>query len=151
MNPVLSRLQPVNGFFDGWGPLWDVVTGAEQERGEQLNQAIIRENEFRTQIGYWDPMDEYLANEEFLNSTDDPSTYGSQVATAAGEGAVEGLHTMQSGLNAATNALVRETFNFIPTWVKVAGVVGALYYLGAFDGLKGSLGKGSYARRKLLT
>jgi hypothetical protein len=125
--------------FSGWGSLWDVITGAEQERGDELNRRIIELNEQRVAAGRMTREQADRANTAV--AADDPSAYRAAVGEAFLEGAAEGISAQQRWLNNAMNSVVSTGLGYVPTLVWVGLGVYGLYYLGAFDNLKGSLSR----------
>lgn len=125
------------GFFSSWGPLWDTLTGAEQERAIELNRKIEELNKSRVAAGKMTQAQADAAQEALWS--EHPDDYRKIVGEEFGKGIDEGIKAEQAFLEMATNKLLKTTAGYVPTAVWVGIGVFAFYYLGIFDGLKGSL------------
>lgn len=137
------RLGQVSGVGGGWGSLWDVVTGKEAARGEDLNWRIQDLNAQKVELGQWTQAQAAAADARL----DDPSTYRTQVGEAFVEGAAEGLAAEQAAVRGTATGLLSGTLGFIPWWVWVGGLGYAAWYLGLLSGLRGSLSPKARTRR----
>ena len=125
------------GLFQSWGPLWDTLTGAERDRAIELNNKIEELNKSRVAAGKLTQAQADAAQEALWS--ENPDDYREIVKDAFVEGAEEGLKAQQEFLELATNKVLKTAAGYIPTAVWIGAGVFALYYLGIFDGLKGSL------------
>lgn len=123
--------------FESWGPLYDVLSGAERKRAIELNDKIDELNKSRVAAGKMTQAQADAAQEALWS--ENPDDYREIVKDAFWEGAMEGLKAQQEFLELATNKLLKTAADYVPTAVWIGVGVFALYYLGIFDGLKGSL------------
>lgn len=127
------------GFFQSWGPLWDVLTGAERQRAIELNQKIEELNKKRVEQG---KLTQKQADDaQAALWSENPDDYRSIVGDAFNEGAAEGIKAQQDFLEMFANKFTRTAVGYVPTVVWIGLGVAAAWYLGVFDNLKGSLGR----------
>lgn len=125
------------GFTQSWGPLWDVLTGAEKDRAIELNQKIEELNKKRVEQG---KLTQKQADDaQVALWSENPEDYRSIVGDAFTEGAAEGIQAQQEFLEMFANKFTRTAVGYVPTVVWIGLGVAAAWYLGVFDALKGSL------------
>lgn len=127
------------GFFESWGPLWGVLTGAERDRAIELNQKIEELNKKRVEQG---KMTQKQADDaQAALWSENPDDYRRIVGDAFVEGAEEGIRAQQEFLEKFANKFTKTAIGYVPTVVWIGLGVAAAWYLGVFDNLKGSLGR----------
>lgn len=127
------------GFFSSWGPLWNVLTGAERDRAIELNRKIEELNKKRVEQGKLTQAQADAAQAALWS--ENPNRYREIVGNAFAEGAEEGIRAQQEFIEMATNKLFRTAAGYVPTIAWIALGVFVAHYLGVFDGLKGSLSR----------
>jgi hypothetical protein len=123
--------------FQSWGPLYDILSGAERKRAIELNNKIEELNKSRVAAGKLTQAQADAA--EVALWSENPDDYRELVGEDFGKGLEEGIKAEQEFLELATNKFLKTAADYVPTAVWIGVGVFALYYLGIFDGLKGSL------------
>lgn len=123
-----------NWFTDAWFKVTTGKTASQIEAETAANNAILdaRNEELRNR-GTWTQQDYDVAMQQRSWETY-ASSPGADVATAAAEGAAEGLEAMQTAVKdtvtgAATFSL-RAVFGFIPWWVWLLAIGYGAFRLG---------------------
>lgn len=114
--------------FQGWGDLWDVVSGSEQERGEELDRRLAELNRDALESDRWTREQFNQAEENRMaGATGDTR---SEVLGAAADGAVEGLKTIPDKIRGTVDGVAGWTLGAVPWWLWIVGAAGLFLYLG---------------------
>lgn len=103
-----------------------------EKRNRELNQRKLEKGQVN---------EDWVRQQEGRFNADGPDTYNSQIANAAGEGAMEGLATMPGKVRSALTSGAGWTLAFVPWWAWLIGAGVAFGYLGGWSSMRGVLNR----------
>lgn len=139
-----AQVQPgsynsADNWFSGWRPLWDVVTGKEDDRAADLDRREYDLMQERLRRGLIDQgtYDRWLAKKL---GQQEPSAR-EQVGEAFVEGAAEGAAAIQRGVKETLRAPINWAFGAIPWQLWLIGAGFLFWWLGGPVAVRGILAK----------
>ena len=124
--------------------LTNLFSPGETARGQELDRRRLELEQRRIDLGLITKEQADSAADHYAN--DSQEVLSGQVSDSFYEGAAEGLANEQKFVKGTINGVVGGALGFIPVWLKVAAIIGAIgfgfYWLGGFVWVRGILSRG---------
>ena len=119
--------------------LVDVFFPGETQRADDLEEQNRLLNQRKLEKGQ--VSQEWVDRQQDAFDSTGSSTYNDEIASAAAEGAVEGLTELPGKVRGALSGIAGWGLAFVPWWAWIVGAGVGFYYLGGFIYLRGILAK----------